>query len=102
VQDIDSEIGVIKANYELELSAQEGLVARRNGLEAEAEELYARAKARMLAADEEGARTFLTMRQAALDKVATAGKELALSRQLCEDHVEALKSLQLQRNALLR
>ena len=39
-------------------------MARRKGLEAEAEELYGRAKARMLAADEEGARTFLTVRAA--------------------------------------
>ncbi len=39
-------------------------MARRKGLEAEAEELYGRAKARMLAADEEGARTFLTVRSA--------------------------------------
>ena len=39
-------------------------MARRKGLEAEAEECYGRAKARMLTSDEEGARTFLTVRAA--------------------------------------
>ena len=44
------------------VSAQEGAAARRRALNAEAEELYSRAKGRLVAGDEDAARTFLTVR----------------------------------------
>ena len=43
------------------LSAQEGTAARRRAISSEAEELYTRAKGRLVAGDEDAARSFLTV-----------------------------------------
>eukprot|EP00282_Hemiselmis_andersenii_P003697 CAMPEP_0114138838 /NCGR_PEP_ID=MMETSP0043_2-20121206/16540_1 /TAXON_ID=464988 /ORGANISM="Hemiselmis andersenii, Strain CCMP644" /LENGTH=270 /DNA_ID=CAMNT_0001232843 /DNA_START=42 /DNA_END=854 /DNA_ORIENTATION=+ len=90
IQELDSEVTMIREDWETVKNARDNLVRRKRSLESDAEEYYTRAKKCLSEENEDGARTALTYRQTALDALPQVERDLDDAEFRCEQFKKAM------------